>query len=127
MSYGSLQRQFGLNNPTIRLRQRDQAAGPHPKQPYSLLQWHPLQALPGGLANLPGVGHADRQRDIASHGMEIRITQLDANGSAGVALAFQIIGHAQAQRSKNLRQRRPVLPGMQITFEGAFAADRLGF
>ena len=122
----SRQRQFCLNHPTGPIRQRHQAAGPHTEQTYSLLQGHPLKALPCGFSYFLGIGHAHRQGEIARYGMEIRITKLDADGSAGVALPLQIIGHAQAKRSKNLRQRRPVLPGMQIPFEGAFAADRLG-
>ena len=42
-----------------------------------------------------------RQGDIPRHGMKIRVAQLDAYGSAGVTLSFEVIGHPHAERGKN--------------------------
>src|SRR3546814_5437541 len=70
------------------------------------------------------IGRGGAERGVAGNSSKVVETQLDANGTAFVSLARQIIGQLPAQPHKPCREFRSVAHGMQIPFKGCFPADR---
>ena len=86
-----------------------------------------LQAQARCAADFDRVGGVLRQAEVARGNLEIGIAQLDANGSADIALALQVSGDLFAQAGEHGTQFGTVAHCVQIAVESGFAAhaDRL--
>src|SRR3546814_14017335 len=69
------------------------------------------------------IGRGGAERGVAGNSAKVVETQLDANGTAFVSLARQIIGQLPAQPHKPYREFRSVAHRTQIPFYGCFPAD----
>ena len=108
-------------------RLSDKPRRAHTEQPDALVKCNPLQTLAGSTTNVSGNSDRLDQPVITRNHLKIRVTQLDADVPAGVALTFQIRGKTLAERGKAAGQLRAIVPGVQVTLKRRFTAERFGF
>ena len=94
--------------------QRRHADAQQPKAP---LQVHPLQTAAGQPSYVAGVLGGRLCRQLARHGAEIRVAQLDAHRAAPIALALQILRRLLGQPREDGSQLGTVVHGMQVNPE----------